>query len=301
VADGSPHTPTFAPGILLVCQDEETLGALAAILQQAGHPILTAQTAFDAWECVKAGAVHAVVLDLNIDGADAWTLFRSVRSSRRTCTLPFLFLISDVPVPPQLEAHGPDTASDAWLALPCTAPQFLASMRELEQKRVNLQSRGGNFAVIAPIESPRPAKRSDPALRAVVDPNDLLKKDSVFSGQLGVLDVTRILSMIEPLKLTGILTLTDGKRTGRVHFIDGAVRHAELHEIEGADALFLLFHLKSGTFCFEAAAPTAKKTIAGNTMTLLLEGLRQMDEAKMLVKSFQGRGGAGAAAGSEAQ
>jgi CheY-like chemotaxis protein len=262
---------------------------LAAILQGAGHPVLTAQTGFDAWECIKAGLVHCVVLDLNIDGADAWSLFRATRSSRKSCTIPFLFLISDAPVPPQLDNYGGDTATDGWLALPCTAPQFLTAMRELEQKRAALHARLGTFAALPTIESPRPQKPMDLETREVIPPDEIQKRGGVFSGNLGVLDVTRILSMIEPMKLTGVLTLSDGKRSGRVHFVEGSVRHAELHEIEGPDALFLLFHLKSGAFCFETEPPIEKRTIQGNTMTLLLEGLRQMDEAKALIKSFSGR------------
>lgn len=283
------HPSHQSPGILLVCQDDETLGALAAILQQAGHPVLTAQNAVDGWECIKAGLVHCVVLDLNIDGADAWTLFRATRSSRKSCTIPFLFLISDAPVPPHLDTYGGDTATDGWLALPCTAPDFIGAMRDVEQKRAALHARLGSFAALPTIESPRPQKPMDLEHREIVEPEEIRKRGGAFSGNLGVLDVTRILSLIEPLKLTGVLTLSDGKRSGRVHFVDGSVRHAELHEIEGPDALFLLFHLKSGAFCFEPEPPTPKRTIQGNTMTLLLEGLRQMDEAKMLIKSFQGK------------
>jgi hypothetical protein len=109
----------------------------------------------------------------------------------------------------------------------------------------------------------------------------------VFSGQIGQLDVTKILGMIEPLRLTGVLRVADEQREGSVHFISGAARHAELNEIEGPDALFLLFHLKSGSFRFDTSAPGDKRTIEGNTMALLLEGLRQMDEAKAMVKAFR--------------
>jgi hypothetical protein len=119
-------------------------------------------------------------------------------------------------------------------------------------------------------------------------PEDLLNAHgAVFAGKLGTLDVTKIISMIEPLRLTGVLTVSDGKRMGLVHFIEGAVRHAELHDIEGADALFLLFHLKSGAFRFDLEPPAQKRSIEGNTMSLLLEGLRQMDEAKAIIKAFQ--------------
>jgi Domain of unknown function (DUF4388) len=192
-------------------------------------------------------------------------------------------------VPTELDTYGGDTATDGWLALPCTAPDFITAMRDVEQKRAALHARLGTFASLPTIESPRPLKPIDLENREVIDPDEITKRGGMFSGSLACLDVTKILSLIEPMKLTGVLTLSDGKRSGKVHFVDGSVRHAELHEIEGPDALFLLFHLKTGVFCFEGETPTQKRTIQGNTMTLLLEGLRQMDEAKQLIKSFQGR------------
>jgi hypothetical protein len=133
------------------------------------------------------------------------------------------------------------------------------------------------------------------AVGGIIQPDELLKLGGIFSGRLGVLDCTKIISMIEPLRLGGMLSLTDGKRAGHIYFIDGAVRHAELHDIEGADALFLLFHLKHGAFRFELQSASPKRTIEGNTMALLLEGLRQMDEAKAIIKTFQqNRTGTGA-------
>lgn len=109
-------------------------------------------------------------------------------------------------------------------------------------------------------------------------------KQEVFAGRLGILDVPRIMSMVEPLRLTGALRVADGRmRIGHVHFINGAVRHADLHELEGAEALFALFHFQKGAFRFDLTPPTPNQSIEGNTMMLLLEGLRKKDEAQQLV------------------
>src|SRR5205814_6616749 len=94
--------------------------------------------------------------------------------------------------------------------------------------------------------------------------------NALFSGKLGTLQFSQILGLIEPLRLTGALKLFDGVRTGSVHFVEGKVHHAELNEIEGSEALFLLFHLNKGTFQFEVGPPTPLRTVEGNTMSLLL-------------------------------
>ncbi|MCY3017796.1 MAG: DUF4388 domain-containing protein [Planctomycetota bacterium] len=306
-----PHAG--ARGVLLLCQSEETLGALSAILERAGETVIPHTGLSNAWERIKEGVVGCVVLDAEAPATEALAFFLVTRSSAQTRDIPFLFLVGgDIPVP-QLDRIGPEVAPDAWLELPCSADQFLKQIRALlvykppplptppaPRPETNAEYAGRPPSSPGVVTATSPASQSATAeAETIVSPEELLNaQGSVFAGRLGVLDVTKIVSMVEPLRLTGVLKLSDGKRYGQVHFIEGAVRHAALHEIEGPDALFLLFHLKTGAFRFEVGAPTERRTIEGNTMALLLEGLRQMDEAKALIKSFQQRrtGGSGAAA-----
>ena len=275
---GTPNPTGRVPrGVLLVCYSPETLSALVAILQQAGETALVPQSTKDGWDCIRTNVAGCVVMDLTGPPAEAVAFFRTARSFSKTNTVPFLFLIEAGQDIPKFDALGIECASDSFLVLPSSADQFLDKVRALLIQR----------AAPAPAFMPRRGAAA-PAVEVIVQPDELLNKPgSVFSGRLGVLDVTKILSMVEPLRLTGVLSVSDGKRYGQVHFIEGAVRHAELQDIEGADALFLLFHLKGGAFRFDLEQATGKRTIVGNTMALLLEGLRQMDEAKAIIKAFQ--------------
>lgn len=301
-----PTSPNVeARGVLLLCQSEGTLSALAAILVHGKETIVTYRDLLEAWEHVKSGQVGCVVLDAQEPAADSLAFFRAARTAAKTCDIPFLFLISNNTVIPQLSSFGPELAPDAWLLLPCTSDQFLKDVRALlsykkgkppalptvpmspAAERISGRRSSAAFPATG-LEQPQ--RKSDTTALVGFSPEELLRDPgSVFSGRLGVLDVTKIVSMVEPLRLTGVLKLTDGKRYGQVHFVDGAVRHAELLEIQGPDALFLLFHLKTGAFRFDLEAATAKHTIEGNTMSLLLEGLRQMDEAKAMVRQFRQR------------
>ena len=282
--------------VLLVCQSENTLGALAAILHQADEQALTAQTAKDAWDCVKMGTVACVVQDVTTMGGDALTLFRAVRSAQQTSRIPFLFLVKKDYKVTKLDAFGAEIARDGYLMLPCSSQLFLTAVRALlEQKVRETQTNlpplpaapsAGSGNTIALLKGGTLLGMA-PGPKAEAD--ELLSAPGVLSGKLGALDVTKLLTMIEPMKMTGSLKLTDGKRVGSVYFVEGAVRHAELNEIEGPDALFLLFHLKSGAFRFDVTEPIEKQTIEGNTMMLLLEGLRQMDEAKAMVMAFKSK------------
>jgi CheY-like chemotaxis protein len=288
VADGAIQPSARPRGVLLLCQCEATTGALAAILTQNNESALTVNSWVEAWECIMSGVVGCIVQDLTDPDTDALALFRAVRTTQATSTIPFLFLIKKDYTVIKFEGSGAQFVRDAWLMLPCSAPFFLASLRGLLDQQAALESSAYNSAV-------KVAASAAPSTESGPPSGD---DGAILSGQLGTLDVTKILAMMEQLRLSGQLRVADGKRLGFVHFVNGAVRHAELNDIEGPDALFLLFHLKTGTFRFELKVTTDKRTIEGNTMALLLEGMRQMDEAKALVQAFHDRrapaaGGAG--------
>lgn len=296
--------------VLLMCRSGNTLSALASILSRAGSSAMTAQTAADAWEIMRSGSVGCVVQDLTNLTDDAFSLFRACRSSRNTFTIPFLFLTTAEFNVPKFEGVWPETVRDSWLVLPCPGQQFLSSVRGLLQANLPASPTLHNPGFQAPpppiphpayhgeTQAPRRAgtsiyqdlsmsARRMAAVEATQPPN------SLFNGKLGMLNFSQILNLIEPLRLTGVLDLFDGVRVGHVYFVDGKVYHAELNEIEGSEALFLLFHLNKGSFQFEVAPATTKRTVEGNTMSLLLEGMRKMDEAKAMVSAIKERGATG--------
>lgn len=307
----NPEPPSSAldsAKVLLVCREEKTLALLAQILSRIGHQVLTAQTPEDAWECLKSGQVCLIVLDLTNSNPDQVMFLRAVRSSSRTAEIPMLFITRSGYKPPLLLPLGEECARDGWLPVPCPSQHFSQLVRQIMEQR---DSRSPNLpasdaasgflpvpAEAAPVPAgvspgllppdPAPLRSGQPAAEAAMVPAPSLPP-GLFAGQLGALDITKILGLLETLRLTGTLTVSDDKREGKIHFVEGSVWHAELAGIQGPDALFLLFHLKTGEFRFDIGLPAAERTIQGNTMGLLLEGLRQMDEAKTIIKRLQER------------
>jgi len=276
--------------ILLVCQNDATYRALSGILKKTGQLPRQAPDAIDAWTILKEGNVSCIVLDLNIGTTHALTLFRSARTHAAYAMIPFVFMISDG-VPPieligaeeaALTETRTDTASipDAWLMLPCTAQDFLNTLHAVER---NVLTEKSSIGYSVPKARPSRANSSLDAEES----GAAYAVSSVFAGRIGVLDLAKIIYMVEPLRLTGVLRVADEGKVGHVFFVDGAVRHADFSEIEGEEALFLLLHLKGGVFRFDTQNPTTQRTIEGNTMALLLEGLRQMDETKAIITAHQ--------------
>lgn len=290
--------PSPSPGeVLIVCPDEKKLGLFAEILSKVGVAVLMAQSVEDGWEVLRNGVIHTAVLDLTAPGLAAPMLLRAARSSQRTAGIPFLYLTRNDQPLPNLAALGDETVQDGFLVLPCSSQQFtnkvLVVMDMADRLRATRAAKAASATVSTAAIAAVRALKSSAVLQAAGQPKSSPKAaaavSSMFAGMLGALDVLKILSMLEPLRLTGELTITDDKRTGKIFFVEGAVWHASMNEMSGPDALFLLFHMKEGAFRFDPGEPVIDRTIQGNTMGLLLEGMRQMDEAKTIIKRLQNR------------
>lgn len=88
-------------------------------------------------------------------------------------------------------------------------------------------------------------------------------------------DIVQILSM--GMK-TARVSLSSGKRTGKVWFRDGAIVHAQAEKVEGDEAFFQMLRWKRGRFELRHGVRTKKKTVENEAMFLVMEGLRQLDE-----------------------
>jgi len=136
--------------VLLVCQSENTLGALAAILHQADEQALTAQTAKDAWDCIKMGTVACVVQDLTTMGGEALTAALAVAVQglqRQVAALCVAALLA---------------AALNGLALP------LALRRMIGRNAIHCRNRGNSAASAANWFSPAlPARRGSGKLSAI--------------------------------------------------------------------------------------------------------------------------------------
>lgn len=280
--------------VLVVCRSPQVLATLAAVLQSAGERVLTAGAIEDAWECVRMGGIGVVVQDLTGCQAEDFLFVRTLRSSNATNGIPVIGLTQAGLLLPELAPLGEETVKDAFLKVPCPGHQLVALVRELRK--------GASMAPV-PVLSEQEAGLPTPAMALppvgdVPAPEVGSRRSSahesnaklgLFAGQLGAIDVAKILGMLESLNLTGSLHLNEGKHDGQIFFVDGQVWHAAIADIEGPDALFLLFHLNKGEFRFEVGEPVQKRTIQGNSMQLLLEGMRQMDEAKRAIVEHQKR------------
>ena len=109
------------------------------------------------------------------------------------------------------------------------------------------------------------------ASRAVVESGDVRGN----LQQLGILDLLQLLSMN---RRSGSLSITTQAGAGEVRLSDGEVVDAVYRRLEGEKALYRLLAETEGVFSFASGAAHSLRRIVLPTSSLLLEGLRQIDE-----------------------
>jgi len=133
--------------------------------------------------------------------------------------------------------------------------------------------------------------RSDPdeiarRLWAVEPPAPVSTVGGDFRGDLRQVGVTDLLQILSMNQRTGVLTVSTTSGVGEVRLVQGEIVDAIYRRIEGSKALFRLLGENEGSFAFVSGIGTAQRRMEQPTHVLLLEGLRQVDEARRCRQSI---------------
>jgi len=119
---------------------------------------------------------------------------------------------------------------------------------------------------------------------------DAVRRESAarreVEGQLGQIPLADLIQLFHANRRSGVVELTrsqpNGSReTGALWLHDGNVVHATAgSHVQAEKALFRLLAWRDGRFTFTSEATAPATTITAPTRVLLLEGLRQLDEAE---------------------
>jgi hypothetical protein len=99
-----------------------------------------------------------------------------------------------------------------------------------------------------------------------------------FSGSLSQFKIIDIVRLLSSEGKTGVLNLQRGKEKGEVYVIKGALVHAICKDGVGEEAVFFMLTWVDGTFNFTPNVMSEEKTIEKNTLTLLEEKIKQLEE-----------------------
>jgi uncharacterized protein DUF4388 len=102
-----------------------------------------------------------------------------------------------------------------------------------------------------------------------------------LGGDLGTISVFDAIQVIENTRLTGTLILTNEKQSGSVRFNEGRIVDAEANGEIGALGFRQIVEITTGGFEFKKSDEAfAERIQASSNTNLILDTLRQLDEAK---------------------
>src|ERR1700758_3982900 len=136
------------------------------------------------------------------------------------------------------------------------------------------------------VEKPFFLKEATQRIKRVIDKIALEKmaktvpSDGVLRGSLLQMNVIDLVQSLEMGRKSCSLTLTNKDDKCQLFFSEGQVTHATYGSLVGDPAVFKVLRWTDGNFEVNFEGKTTQQTTQLNTQGLLMEGLRQLDEAQ---------------------
>lgn len=105
-----------------------------------------------------------------------------------------------------------------------------------------------------------------------------------FNGKLSVISLVEVVQSLSDGTRSGTLTIRradeESERVGRIGFRDGRIHTINLGDLVGEEAFYEMLHWAEGEFWLEPNEVPGADLIRRDVMTLLLEGMRRIDEER---------------------
>jgi len=107
----------------------------------------------------------------------------------------------------------------------------------------------------------------------------LAREDRALEGDLQTMSLASIIQINCEERNQAQLTLTYQGKVGDIYFKEGGMIHAETGNLSGDEAIYSLLNWENGSFRLKMGAEPANRTIHKGWSSLLLEGMRRIDES----------------------
>ena len=233
--------------LLLVDDNPMVLGLLRGALTPLAK-VTTATDAADALLKAVDDPPDLLVCDYRMPGMDGRQFVEKLRSRPRTAEAAVILVATKTDISEKLST--PDLPVDDFVE----KPFFL---REATQRIKR---------VIDKIALEKMAKTAP--------------SDGVLRGSLLQMNVIDLVQSLEMGRKSCSLTLTNKDDKCELYFKEGQVSHATYGSLMGDPAVFKVLRWTDGNFEVNFEGKTTQQTTQLNTQGLLMEGLRQLDEAQ---------------------
>ena len=109
-----------------------------------------------------------------------------------------------------------------------------------------------------------------------------------FQGSLRELQLADIVQLVSGSGKTGRFTLAHDDEQGEIYLKQGRIVHAQVGEVAGEEAVYILASWAAGEFVFHPDAETDRVTVQKSNTRLLMETAHQQDEWRVLARKIPG-------------
>jgi len=121
---------TAGSAILLVDDTRANLVAMTALLEELGHPVITAQSGAQAIECLRQNEVALILMDVQMPGLDGFQTVAKIRAEKQWGSIPVVFLTA-IHDDPEHEERGYALGAVDYVAKPFRSEVLVAKLRAL--------------------------------------------------------------------------------------------------------------------------------------------------------------------------
>jgi CheY-like chemotaxis protein len=225
---------------LLVDADPEETTVLELRLIEQGFDVKIARTIPDALRLLAAGGVDLVVSEVDMPKGDGLSLLEEARKQPWGKALP-------------------------WV------------IHTRRQGRTEAQ-RAFELGVLDYASKVAPTDVLVAKLKVMLDQRATGRMERGVSGDLEEMGLGDMVQVLWQGRKTGNLKILSGGEPGEVHFVEGQIVDAAWRGRRGADAFYPMLRCKEGEFAFDPTFKPQARAITDTTETLLLEGMRRLDE-----------------------
>jgi response regulator RpfG family c-di-GMP phosphodiesterase len=226
--------------VLLIDPDPEETTVLELRLMEQGFDVAQARNADQALKLLERGDVELVISEIDLAPGDGLALLAQARGKPWGHKLPWVIVTSRAAGTEAQRAFSAGVAD--YVTKPVSADLLVAKLKTILEREAGARGRRG------------------------------------VSGSLAEMSLPEMVQVLWHGRKTGALKIQASGTAGEIHFVGGSVYNALWRNLRGEEAFFAMLGLKEGDFALDPNFQAPQRLITDSPESLLLEGMRRMDE-----------------------
>jgi response regulator RpfG family c-di-GMP phosphodiesterase len=239
------------PRVLVIDPNDDFRKLLKMRLLNEGYLVSEAANGDRALELILKQAPAIILSDIDTDSSETFQLLQELREDEKLCRTPVILLSRQSSRVQKMRALRQGV--DDYILKTIDMEELMARLENVLTREA-IRRQGGR----------KQARRG-------------------ISGSLEVLSLPDLIQTLVIGMKTACITLTDDGSEGKIWMENGALRHCQSDKKQGDESFFEMLRWTAGEFNVEHRVTTRKKTIEQDTMFLIMEAMRLLDEEQVKI------------------